>query len=290
MTSLQLIAGRRSRRRTVQRLLRSVASAPPVAKCGILIVSVYAIVAIFAPYLAPYTEVDIVAAPYLPADGTYLLGTDQLGRDILSRLIFGARNTLSIALATVLLSLTVGGGLGIVAAMQRGWIDQASSRVADLVMSIPSLICALMLLSIFGSSVPALVLVIAALDSVFFFRLSRAASLGIASSDFVEVARLRGEGIWWIAIREILPNISGVLAAECGLRFCFVFLTISALSFLGLGIQPPSADWGSMVRENASLLTYGEVTPIIPALAIALLTVAVNFIVDWILADKGGRP
>lgn len=272
--------------RRVRPLLRSVAGAPAVAKCGIIIVSFYGILAVFAPYLAPYNEVDIIAAPFLPAGAMHLLGTDQLGRDVLSRLIFGARNTLSIVLATVLISLIAGGGLGIIAAMRRGWIDQVSSRVADLVMSIPSLICALMLLSIFGSSVLALILVIAALDAVFFFRLSRAASSSVASSDFVEVARLRGEGTWWIATREILPNIASILAAEFGLRFCFVFLTISALSFLGLGIQPPSADWGSMVRENASLLTYGEITPIVPALAIALLTVAVNFVVDWILADR----
>jgi peptide/nickel transport system permease protein len=104
----------------------------------------------------------------------------------------------------------------------------------------------------------------------------------------VEAAKARGEGLWWIIRKEVLPNVSAPLIAEFGLRFCFVFLFISALSFLGLGIQPPSADWGSMVRDNATLITFGDVTPLIPAAAIALLTVAINFVVDWALHRSSG--
>jgi peptide/nickel transport system permease protein len=120
------------------------------------------------------------------------------------------------------------------------------------------------------------------------FRLSRAVAMDVVVMDFVEAARLRGEGMWWLIRREILPNIMAPLVAEFGLRFCFVFLAISALSFLGLGIQPPTADWGSMVRDNAALITFGDITPLLPAAAIALLTVAINFVVDWMLHRTSG--
>ncbi|TIU87833.1 MAG: ABC transporter permease subunit, partial [Mesorhizobium sp.] len=120
------------------------------------------------------------------------------------------------------------------------------------------------------------------------FRLARAAGMNIAVMDYVEVARLRGEGLIWILSREVLPNILPPLVAEFGLRFCFVFLLISSLSFLGIGLQPPTADWGSMVRDNAILITYGDITPLLPAAAIALLTVGVNFLVDWFLHETSG--
>ena len=155
-------------------------------------------------------------------------------------------------------------------------------------MAIPALIFALLLLTIFGTSVINLVLVIAVLDSTRVYRLSRAVSLNVVVMDFVEAARLRGEGLGWITLREILPNIMPPLVAEFGLRFCFVFLTIASLSFLGLGLQPPTADWGSMVRDNATLITYGDITPLLPAAAIALLTVGVNFVVDWFLHKTSG--
>jgi peptide/nickel transport system permease protein len=161
-------------------------------------------------------------------------------------------------------------------------------RFVDVLMAIPQLIFALVLLSIVGASVVNLILIIAVLDSTRVFRLSRAVAMNVAVMDYVEAARLQGEKLGWIMSREILPNILPPLAAEFGLRFCFVFLTVSALSFLGVGIQPPTADWGSMVRENATLITYGDITPLLPAGAIALLTVAVNFVVDWFLHKTSG--
>jgi peptide/nickel transport system permease protein len=162
------------------------------------------------------------------------------------------------------------------------------SRAVDVLMSIPQLIFALVLLSIVGSSILNVVVIIAVLDSTRVFRLSRSVAQGVVVMDYVEAARLRGEKMPWIMRREILPNIMAPLVAEFGLRFCFVFLTISALSFLGLGIQPPTADWGSMVRDNAALITYGDVTPLLPAGAIALLTVSMNFVVDWFLHKTSG--
>ena len=281
-------------RSRVTRTARALRTAPPSAIFGMTVITLYCLVAIFAPLLAPHGQAEVFAVPYAPWDDTHRLGTDQIGRDVLSRLIYGARNTMGIALATTILSFVIGGGLGLLAAISRGWTDQILSRFVDVLMAIPSLIFALMLLSIFGSTIASLIIIIAVLDSTRVFRLTRAVSMGVVVMDYVEAARLRGEGLGWIMRREILPNIAPPLVAEFGLRFSFVFLTIAALSFLGLGIQPPTADWGSMVREGASLIQFAQydlkmgLTPFIPAGAIALLTVAVNFVVDWLLHRSSG--
>jgi peptide/nickel transport system permease protein len=259
-----------------------------------LVILTYAMVGIFAPVLAPHGEAEVFAEPYAPWSSKFIFGTDQIGRDIFSRMIFGARNTVGIAVATTLLAFFIGGSLGLAAAIDRGWLDQFLSRTVDVLMAIPSLIFALVLLSIFGSTVTNLIMIIAVLDSTRVFRLTRAVALNVVVMDYVEAARLRGEGLSWIMRREILPNILPPLIAEFGLRFCFVFLSIAALSFLGVGIQPPTADWGSMVRDNASLIQFAQydlkagLTPLLPAAAIALLTVAVNFVVDWFLHKTSG--
>jgi len=284
----------RARRTMGQRIWLNLKKAPISAWFGMIVVSLYIFTAIFAPFLAPYGEAEIFPQPFAPWGGDYMFGTDQLGRDVLTRLIYGARNTVGIAVATTFLSFLIGGGLGLAAAISRGWVDQILSRFIDILMAIPSLIFALMLLSIFGSNVTNLIIIIAILDATRVFRLTRAVSMNVVVMDFVEAARLRGEGLGWVMRREILPNILPPMVAEFGLRFCFVFLTIAALSFLGVGIQPPTADWGSMVRENASLIQFAKydmtaaVTPLLPAAAIALLTVAVNFVVDWFLHKTSG--
>jgi peptide/nickel transport system permease protein len=271
-----------------RRFWRAVARAPLTAKFGLLVIALYVVAALFAPLLAPYGEAEVVGQQYELWGEKFLLGTDHLGRDMLSRMIYGARNTVGIALATTALAFTVGGLLGLLAAVVGGWIDQVLSRIVDLLMAIPHLIFTLVLLTIFGSSVINLVLIIAALDATRVFRLTRATGKAVAVLEFVEAARLQGERLGWIMTREVLPNIVAPLVAEFGMRFCFVFLAISALAFLGLGLQPPTADWGSMVRENATLITYGDPTPLLPAGAIALLTVAVNFVVDWLLHRASG--
>lgn len=268
--------------------LKSLWRAPLSAKLGLLVLLAYLLAAAGAPWLAPYGETEVVGEHYAPWGGEYLLGTDNLGRDLFSRLLYGARNTLSIALLTTLLAFTLGGSIGLVAAIRGGWFDQCASRVVDVLMAIPQLIFALLLLSVIGTSTASLIGVIALLDATRVYRLARAVAMNVVALDFVEVARLRGEGLWWILWREVLPNALAPLVAEFGLRFCFVFLFISALSFLGLGIQPPTADWGSMVRENAVMITFGEFTPLLPALALALLAVSVNFIVDWVLQCSSG--
>ena len=270
------------------RTWRGFLKAPLTAKFGFLVIFAYVFIALFAPLLTPYGESEIVGAEFELWSEEFPLGTDNLGRDMLTRLFFGARNTVGIAFITTCLAFAIGGSLGVLAALLRGWVDQVLSRIVDVLMAIPLLIFALLLLTIFGTSIQSIIIVIAVLDSTRVFRLARAVSLNVVVLDFVEAARLRGERMGWLTFREVLPNILAPLVAEFGLRFCFVFLTIAALSFLGLGIQPPTADWGSMVRDNASLITYGDITPLLPAGAIALLTIGVNFVVDWFLHKTSG--
>lgn len=289
----------RVRRTRWGRMKITLSKAPISAWFGMFVVACYAFVAIFAPLLAPFGEAEIFAKADLPwawhdGNAKHFFGTDQIGRDTLSRLIYGARNTIGIALVTTCLSFLIGGSLGLIAAINRSWLDQFLSRGIDVLMSIPSLIFALMLLSIFGSSIPSLIMIIAVLDSTRVYRLTRSVAINVAIMDYVEAATLRGEGLEWIMRREILPNIMTPLVAEFGLRFSFVFLTIAALSFLGLGIQPPTADWGSMVRDGSRFIQFVAfdwtlaLPSLLPAGAVALLTVAVNFVVDWFLHMTSG--
>jgi peptide/nickel transport system permease protein len=197
--------------------------------------------------------------------------------------------TLGVAAACTLLSFLIGVTMGLLAAVAGKTIDQVLSRFIDLMLSIPILVFALMILSMLGSSLLTLIITIGVLDSFRVFRLARSIAVNIVVTEFVEVARLRGEGLWWIMRREVLPNALPPMIAEFGLRFCFNFLFVAGLSFLGLGIQPPFADWGGMVRENGRSIAFGIPAPLWPALAIALTTISVNMIVDWILSINA-RP
>ncbi|MFW5654560.1 MAG: ABC transporter permease [Roseicyclus sp.] len=270
------------------KVAKALRTMPLTASFGLLMIVLYTLTAIFAPILAPYSETQIVGREYEAWSAEFPLGTDNLGRDMLSRLIYAARNTVGIAFATTALAFVAGSVLGLLAAVVGGWLDQVLSRLVDVLMAIPALIFALLLLTIVGTSIVNMILVIALIDSTRVYRLARAVAMNIVVMDYVEAARLRGEGLWRLITREILPNALAPLVAEFGLRFCFVFLTISALSFLGLGIQPPTADWGSMVRDNATLISFGDITPLLPAGCIALLTVSVNFVVDWQLHRASG--
>jgi len=254
------------------------------ALAGFAIVALNLSGAALAPLIAPYGQADLVGDVWAPPSADYWLGLDSLGRDMFSRLLYGARTTIGIALLITVCSFAIGILTGFTAAVVGRWIDVALSRFVDAVMAIPTLIFALVILSVLGTSVPALVGTIAVLDSTRVFRLCRAVGLNIAVMDYVEVARLRGEKLWWIMRREVLPNALPPLITEFGLRFCFAFLFIAALSFLGLGIQPPLADWGGMVRDNAQAINFGGMAPLIPAAAIAQLTIGVNLVVDWFLS------
>ena len=263
-------------------------TAPLTASFGMLIITIYVTCAVFAPLIAPFGESEILSASFEPWAAPYILGTDNLGRDVFTRLVYGARNTVGIAFLITALAFVAGTLLGIYSALKGGIIDQVVGRLIDVLMAIPSLIFSLLMLTIFGTSVISLVLVIATIDSTRVFRLARSVALNIVQLDYIEAAKLCGESTVYLITREILPNATAPLAAEFGLRFCFVFLMISSLSFLGLGLQPPTADWGSMVRDNAELISFGDITPLIPAGAIAILTIAVNFVVDWLLHRASG--
>ncbi|MAU50921.1 MAG: ABC transporter permease [Roseovarius sp.] len=328
-------------------MAKELRTAPLTAAFGMFVIFTYAIAGIFAPWIAPFGEAEVISSAFAPADETMLLGADQLGRDMFSRIIYGARNTVALALAGTVLAFVLGAMAGLLAATTGGLFDQFLGRMSDVIMSIPSLIFALLMLSIFGGELAndttsfwlltgfgvivgllfvtavaegnvlswviglavmaglavafavgflvifnpseiILILVVAVIYSPRVFRLTRAVAGNVVVMDYIEAAKLRGERRWYLIRREILPNSTAPLVAEFGLEFCFVFLLIAGLSFLGLGIQPPTADWGSMVRENATLISFGELTPLIPAAAIALLTVAVNFVVDWMLYRSSG--
>ncbi|PZX14510.1 peptide/nickel transport system permease protein [Palleronia aestuarii] len=267
---------------------REFRTAPLTASFGILVILLYSTAALFAPWIAPHGEAEVISSSFAPPSSSLLLGADQLGRDIFSRIIYGARNSVGLALAATLLAFLLGAVSGLLAAIKGGIADQVLGRIADILMSVPALIFALLMLSIFGTGLLVIVLVIAVIYAPRVFRLTRAVAGNVVVMDYVEAARLRGEGDWYLIRREILPNAAAPLVAEFGLEFCFVFLLIAGLSFLGLGVQPPTADWGSMVRENATLISFGDMTPLIPAGAIALLTVSVNFVVDWMLLRSSG--
>ncbi|MBV7380598.1 ABC transporter permease [Maritimibacter dapengensis] len=269
-------------------LAKELRTAPLTAAFGMFVIFTYAIAGIFAPVIAPHGEAEVIAGAFAAPDANMLLGADQLGRDIFSRIIYGARNSVGLALVATLGAFILGALAGLLAAVKGGWFDTFMGRVADVIMSIPSLIFALLMLSILGTATWVIVFVVAIIYSPRVFRLTRAVAGNIVVMDYIEAAKLRGEGDWYLIRREILPNSMAPLIAEFGLEFCFVFLLIAGLSFLGLGLQPPTADWGSMVRENATLISFGDVTPLIPAAAIALLTVSVNFVVDWMLYRSSG--
>nr|WP_315188302.1 ABC transporter permease [uncultured Albidiferax sp.] len=256
---------------------------------GLTVVAIFIFIALFTPWLAPYAQSANIGETWAEPSKTMWLGGDQIGRDMLTRILYGTRMTIGVALAITLLSFLIGIVLGFVSAVVGGWVDVFFSRLVDVMLSIPGLIFALIVLGVFGSSIPVLILTIAVLDSTRVFRLARALGMNLSVMEYVEAARLRGEGLWWVISREILPNAWAPLVSEFGLRFCFNFLFIAGLSFLGLGIQPPYADLGGMVRENAAAINFGMMAPIYPAATIALLTVSVNLVVDWMLS-MDARP
>ena len=266
---------------------------PISAMIGLLFTGLYFFVALAAPLIAPYGMAEVVGDVWEPSSAEHLLGTDNIGRDLLTRMIYGGRTTIFIAAAATILSFVTGTSLGLLAAVLGGWADQVLSRAVDLVMSIPTLILALVILAIVPVTVPILILVMGLLDATRPYRLSRSVAVDINVMDYVEAAKLRGEGRAWIIFREILPNALSPLVAEFGLRFIFMVLFISTLSFLGLGVQPPLADWGGIVKENKDGIVYGIGAALYPAVAIATLAISVNLVADWVLnrttSLKGGR-
>ena len=261
-----------------------------VGKIAGAIIAIWIIIAFIGPFIAPFHEADMIADDsFLPADGQFWLGSDYIGRDILSRILWGARTTIGISFVSTFAAYFVGITLGIAAAVKGGWVDTVLSRSNEALLSLPTIMMGLIIIAALGSSILILVLTAGLIYAIKVFRIARALGQDIMVSDFVECARARGEGMWWIITREVLPNAAMPLATDFGLRLVLVILFISSLSFLGLGVQPPMSDWGSMVRENLQGLGYGSLAAIWPALAIATFTISVNLVIDDISASAGGK-
>ena len=297
---------------TTSRQFDELPDAPPkrkiklswAGKLGIAVLVFWAIIVVIGPSISPYHEAEFLDeslfivpgsgekypdTDFQPPSRVVLLGSDYMGRDTLSRILFGARTTIGISFIATILAYLIGVTLGIAAAVGSRFLDMVLSRVNDALLSIPSIMLGLVMIAALGSTIPLLIVLTGIIYAASVFRIARSLGQEVMVSDFVEAARVRGEGLWWIITREILPNVAMPLATDFGLRFVWVILFISALSFLGLGVQPPMSDWGSMVKENLPGLIYGSVAPLVPSLAIATLTISVNMIVDDVSAQTGGK-
>ena len=256
---------------------------------GIGIIAFWAAVALAAPLIAPHPAGAMLRQGMLsPISAAAPFGTDYLGRDMLSRIIYGARITLGASLLASVLACTAGALLGILAAVRGGWTDAVVSRTADIFISIPHLMFALVIVAALGSSLPVLVGLIAFSYVPGALRIARALAANLDTTDFVQVARARGEGSFHIVVAEILPNMILPVLTDFGLRFVFAVLLLSSLGFLGLGVQPPAADWGALVRENMDGLYEASPAVVLPAIAIATLTIAVNLVIDAFSTRAGG--
>jgi peptide/nickel transport system permease protein len=256
---------------------------------GLLIVVFWLVVAFVGPLVAPYKGGAVTSTEVFGSySAAHLFGTDYLGRDMLSRVLYGTQYTVGLALASAVLASCIGTFFGLLAAVSGRWIDETLSRLFDALISIPSKILALVLIAAFGSSVPMLITFAALAYIPGAFRISRSLAVNLMTLEYVQVARARGEGLFYTARVEVLPNMIHPMLADFGLRFVFIVLLLSSLSFLGLGVQPPNADWGSLVRENIGGLTEGAPAVLMPAIAIATLTVGVNLLIDS-LRRRGGR-
>ncbi|MFD1626315.1 ABC transporter permease [Azospirillum griseum] len=245
------------------------------------VVLFWALMALLAPYITPHSVGAMIDMDYFgPMRPGLWLGSDYLGRDMLSRVIFGARYTVGISLAAVSIACFTGVVLGMTSAVLGGTVDMVVSRLLDAMNSIPSKLFGLMVVAAVGSSIPVLILTMSVIYIPGSYRFSRALAVNIDTMDFIMVARIRGERLPYLIGSEILPNIIGPVLADLGLRFVFIVLLLSGLSFLGLGVQPPYADWGALVRENIGGLPFAAPAVIVPSLAIASLTISVNLLID----------
>lgn len=265
----------------------------PSGLIGLAVVLFWVLAALVGPALLSRGGAEGGGDVFAPISAAHWLGTDYLGRDMLARVIEGARYTVGVAFLATLLACAAGVTLALLAAASNRWIDGALSRLLDTLTAIPSKMFALLMVAGFGSSIPMLIATAAVIYVPGSYRMARALAVNINAMDYVTVARTRGEGTWYVMRREILPNIAGPVLADMGLRFVYSVLLLASLSFLGLGVQPPDADWGSLVRENIGALAEGGASVIAPALAIASLTIAVNMVIDnlpgRVARERGSR-
>ncbi|WP_237883433.1 ABC transporter permease [Pseudomonas sp. PGPR40] len=251
---------------------------------------IWLLVAIFGPWLAPHPVGQVVSDNVFDnLSAAYPFGTDYLGRDMLSRILVGARFTVGLALVAAVLASSLGTGCALLSVVSPKWLDELISRLMDAFISIPSKMLALIMVSAFGSSVTLLICTAVLSFTPGAFRIARSMAVNIEALEYVQVARTRGERRLYIACVEILPNMLNPVLTDLGLRFGFIVLLLSGMSFLGLGVQPPDADLGSLVRENIGGLNQGAPAIVIPALAIGTLTIGVNLFIDRLSSRRSRR-
>jgi ABC-type dipeptide/oligopeptide/nickel transport system permease subunit len=245
--------------------------------------------AIAGPWFAPYSPSDLVGIPFQRPSSAHLLGTDYLGEDVFSRVLWGGRSVLLVATASAVLAYGAGIALGLAAGFRRGLVDPLAMRILDVIQAFPAIILVLLVIAGAGRSTVFLILAVALVFMPGIARLVRAATLEVSVRPYVEAAVARGERTLTILGREILPNIVNVLLADVGIRFSGTVLLAAALSYIGLGPAPPAADWALMVSENRSGLDSNPWCVLVPALLIACLTFSGNLIADGIVQARNAR-
>ena len=271
--------------RQENRFLKALSS--PLTVIGLVLVTVHLFLALFAPFIAPYSISAIFTDGLTSPAPEHWLGTDQIGRDYLSRLMSGGRVALLVSASGVIIAIFAGTFLGMVAGYVGGWLDDTIMRLTDALMSIPELLLIAILVLTFGKDLWALTIIVAIVYAPGVIRVVRAKTQTIAAQDYVRAAELRGEAVWFILGREIAPNLLGLLAVELAIRVSAAVLKISALSFLGLGISQPTPDWGLMVQEAMSVVFTDPWFLVLPAITLSSLIIGINFTVDGLARAYG---
>lgn len=253
----------------------------PLTLIGVVIVLVFIALALFGSMIAPHRYDAIIrGAARLPPSAEYPFGTDRLGRDVYSRVLWGARDIIVLPTVTTILSVIFGAAIGLTLGYVGGWLDDVISRALDSLLAIPALILALVMLGTIGPSAVGIIIVVVILYTPIVARVVRAATLSLRSAGYIEAAKLRGESTAYILFRELLPGVLPALMVEASLRFTYAIFLTASLGFLGLGVQPPSPDWGRMVNEARDSFTQTPWALWFPAGAIALLVIGVNLLSD----------
>lgn len=263
----------------------------PQTRIGLTIVTVLVLTAVFGPFLAPHSPTEFVNAPYAPPDGEALLGTDRLGRDVMTRFLFGGRSVIVMAALSAFIGVALGTLLALAAGFTGRVIDEVLMRTSDVVLAFPPIVLALLFLSIFGPAPWIIVLTVALSHVPRTARVLRAAVVNVSRTEYVLAATAMGYKRWSVRVTEILPNITGPLMVEMGLKLTYSIALVASLGFLGLGLQPPAADWGLMINENRIALGVQPYSVLLPVLTIALLTIGFNMLTDGLaralsLTDK----
>jgi peptide/nickel transport system permease protein len=267
-------------------------SLPASLLLGGAILIIYVLVAIFAEQIAPYTYNKIATGlPFSQPSLEHLLGTDQLGRDVFSRVVYGTRYVLVLSLAGTTLGLVLGGLLGLISGYVGGWFDETVMRISEVFISIPFIVLGLVVIAAAGPKLSGNALLLIGVIAIVYAprsaRMARAVAMEVSTRDFITVARLRGEKSWSIALRELLPMATGTLLVEFAVRAGYAPVLIGSLGFLGFGAKPPIPEWGLMISENRSAITIAPWTVLGPGIALALLVVGLNFCTEGLARVLG---